>query len=660
MNNYKTYLDVIRHRAFADETAEKGITFIQSASEVNSLSYRQLFDLSLKTLKSFQEKGFKQGDTLVLFLNDNQQFLQAFWACLLGGIVPVPVAVGISDEHRAKLLKIVKRFDNPWLWVDEKSAQLLWRYVDEQDLDGEYRSLKSQTLLCDRFVVSEELADPAELDEDDVAFIQFSSGSTRDPKGVVLTHKNLITTNVAIGERYAYTEADSSLSWMPLTHDMGLIGFHLNMLVFGMSQALMPTDMFSRRPLLWLKKASELGSTVLNSPNFGFKHALKLYDKKSMADDELDLSAVRVISNGAEPISIALCHEFNEKMARHGLSSTAILPSYGLAEAALAVCLWPAGKAFEAVSVKRDNLLAGSPVVFVEPESEGAVSFAVEGKPVRDCQVRIGDSNGHDLGEGVVGEILIKGLNVTSGYYKEEAANANLFTADGFLGTGDLGFLHKGELVVTGRLKDIIFVSGQNYYPHDLENMVLELPDMELGKVVACGARPNDASEDDILVCILYRGDVQEFVGIAQEVKSHINAYAGIEVSHVLPVQRIPKTTSGKVQRRFFVGAYLQGDFDDVIADLNAYSNEVTESDFSSENYDKYQLLIANSCENTLPEKQLGLEDNFFDIGMSSLEMAQIHEQIETAYPGMVDIMDVFDHPSIKALSAFLASKDDS
>jgi acyl-CoA synthetase (AMP-forming)/AMP-acid ligase II len=427
----------------------------------------------------------------------------------------------------------------------------------------------------------------------------------------------------------------------------------LNMIVFGITQHIMATEVFSRRPLLWLQKASEKGATLLSSPNFGYKHYLKMYHSRT--DHNLDLSRVRIIMNGAEPISVALCHEFLDTMAAHGLKRHSIYTCYGLAEAALAVSLPKPGKEFEFVEVDRHSLNLGAKVRYTDANHPDKMRFAIEGPPVEQCAVRIGDASGKNLGADVIGEIQLQGANVTGGYYGDEESNRELFTADGWLHTGDLGFLYQGQVVVTGRLKDIIFVNGQNFYPHDLETIALTSDQLELGKIAALGVRRNDADHDDILICILFRGELAEFLPIARQVKLLINEQAGLEVTHVLPVQRIPKTTSGKVQRRFFAEAYLAGEFAQTIADIQRLSSvpQAHTADVMSEQERRIKLI----CDRLLPDKKIGLHDNFFEIGMSSLELAQIHEQIDELHPGILDIVDLFDHPTIQALAIFLKEK---
>jgi acyl-CoA synthetase (AMP-forming)/AMP-acid ligase II len=653
MNPYKTLNEALHAHARDDLT----ISFIEGTHNETSFSYRELYRRASQLLHYFQAKGLQPGDELIFFLKNNEKFIEAYWACLLGGIIPVPVAVGISDEHRSKVFRIFRRLKRPHLLTEAKSSDLLQSYARDAGVQDEHAAMLAKTLLLDAIQPTGQAGTEHTPRGQDLAFIQFSSGSTRDPKGVCLTHENLLTTMVDMGNRAQYTERDISLSWMPLTHDLGLIGFHLNMIVFGISQHIMATEVFSRRPLLWLQKAHEKRATLLSSPNFGYKHYLKMYETRG--DHELDLSCVRIIMNGAEPISVALCDEFLDTMAKHGLKRNTIYTCYGLAEAALGVSMPVPGSEFEYLEVDRNHLNPGAKIRRVDASDPGLVRYVIEGPPLDRCSLRIGDDEGGDLGEETVGEIQIKGPNVTSGYYNDEAANRELHTADGWVKTGDLGFLYRGQVVVTGRQKDIIFANGQNFYPHDLEAIALGCAGLELGKVAALGVRQNDADHDEILVCVVHRGDLKEFLPLARQIRLLINEQTGLDVTHVVPVQRIPKTTSGKVQRRFLADSYLSGEFDDIIGEMLQLAATSTVVEARVE-ISEYEHRIQFICDRLLPEKKMGPQDNFFEVGMSSLELAQIHEQIDALYPGVLDITDLFDHPTMETLAEFLRHKIES
>lgn len=634
---------------------DRTITFIEGKHDQTILSYTALYDKATMLLFDYQETGIKAGDQMIILHKDNQTFVVAFWACILGGIIPVPVAVGISDEHRAKLFRIFNKLTKPHLYTSQENLERLQRYAEQHNLHESIAIVRSKTVLADLMEVHEHRGQLHKPQPDDTGFIQFSSGSTSEPKGVVLTHRNIMTNlnAIAIGANYAAT--DISLSWMPLTHDMGLLGFHLNMIAVGMSQCLMSTDLFSRRPLLWMEKVSELKATVTCSPNFGYKHYLKSFGDKR--PENLDLAHVRVIYNGAEPISVELCEQFLSTLAPYHLKRESMFTVYGLAEATLAVAFPPVGIPYRAIYVDRHAIRLGDKVRQESEEHAAALSFAIEGRAVHDMQIKITDENNRALPAMAVGLVQIKGPSVTAGYYLDEEANRGALTGDGWLNTGDLGFLTEGdELVITGRYKDIIFANGLNYYPHDIEAVALQLPELELGKVVAYGVRREQSDTDELLVFILFRADLADFSGIARDVARHINTQTGLEVSHVIPVQRIPKTTSGKLQRRLLGDAYLNGEYDEVLKQIQAIIN-AAHTDKSAIGSSTAQK-IMQICHEVVKDKKLAIDDNFFEVGISSLTLTEIHQRLDELYPGQIDVTDMFEHQTINDLAKFIESKN--
>lgn len=630
------------------------ITFIEGKQDLRVLSYADLYERAMMQLYDLQEAGLRAGDHLIILHKDNQTFVQIFWACLFGGIIPVPVAVGISDEHRGKLFRIFNKLERPHLFTNQDTLDRLSHFAEHTHLHESLQVVKSKTVIADLLEDHEYRGSAHAPNAEDTAFIQFSSGSTSEPKGVVLTHSNIMSNINAINIGTNYTKADISLSWMPLTHDMGLLGFHLNMLALGISQCLMPTDLFSRRPLLWLDMVSELKATVTCSPNFGYKHYLKALRNKS--PEGIDLSHVRVIYNGAEPISIDLCDQFLDTLAGVGLSKGSMFTVYGLAEATLAVAFPKPGEPYHAVYLDRHAMLMGDEVKFVAADHADAVVYAVEGQPVTDMQIKITDEVNATLPANCIGLVQIKGPSVTTGYYLDDEANKQALTGDGWLNTGDLGFLtDHNELVITGREKDIIFSNGLNYYPHDIEAVALQLQELELGKVVAYGVRQYGDDADQLLIFILFRGELSDFTGIVRDVTRHINEQTGLEVKHVIPVQRIPKTTSGKLQRRMLGDAYLNGEYDEALQQIKQLIDARKSEDTGGLSATEFKLKVIFDAAET--DKTVGIHDNFFETGISSLTLTEIHQQLDETYPGLIDVTDLFEYQTIAELARFIDEK---
>ena len=623
---------------------DREIRFIDGDKDESTLSFAELWKNAVALLGTLQNRGMTAGDELVIFTKSNQMFVTAFWAAVLGGIVPVPVAVGISDEHRLKLFRILSQLQRGTLYTEHTLHKRLMDYARPRDFGDIMRKLESRSIIDEEVGGGQEgeVFDPA---PEDTAFIQYSSGSTSDPKGVCLTHYNLATNIRAIIEGTAWNADDQSLSWMPLTHDMGLIGFHLSVLATGMNHAVMDTSVFVRRPLLWMSKASELKATQLCSPNFGYKHFLKLFERKGL--DNLDLSAVRLILNGAEPISWDLCEEFLNALAPFGLQRTTMFPVYGLAEATVAVTISKPGQEYDRIIVDRHDLRVGSPYKTLDAGDADAVSFIKVGAAVRDCEIRITDDEDKVLDDELIGNIQVKGASVTKGLYGDDAAE--LFTADHWLRTGDCGAIVDGELAITGRAKDIIIVNGQNYYPHDIEEIVARVDGLDLGKVVVCGVAPARSQTEELLVFLLYRQDVESFKGLASAVRDIVGEHAALEVDHVIPVTRIPKTTSGKVQRVKLAAAYLDGQFAEEVAALSSGPDTADELD-----EDPLVRELELICREFSKERKIGPDDNLFEVGVSSLTLTEIVLAVDERYPGKVDISDLFDYPTIRELANFI------
>jgi acyl carrier protein len=294
-------------------------------------------------------------------------------------------------------------------------------------------------------------------------------------------------------------------------------------------------------------------------------------------------------------------------------------------------------------------------VELVPASDRHAVKLVSEGKAIPYCRVRIADDADRELPEDRIGHVHMTGDNVTRGYYEDPEANAAAFTADGWLRTGDLGLVHGGELYVSGRAKEIIFVNGQNYYPHDLEAIAQRLPGLELGKVVAAGVRARGAEIEQLVVFVLHRGAVAAFLPTAREVARLINEQTGLEVAEVVPVKRIPKTTSGKIQRHLLEEAYADGEFDAELAELAALRETARGPESGALN--RIEEKLKGICDVALAGKRIGIHDNLFEVGASSLKLIEIHEQIDREYPGQVDLTELFDFPTIAELARHLQSK---
>ncbi|MFZ1906962.1 MAG: non-ribosomal peptide synthetase [Steroidobacteraceae bacterium] len=649
MPTFATLTELIEH----NRTTAGRITYLEGENDAREVSFAELHQRAVGILHHLQRMGARRGDKLILFLASNEQFIDAFWAAILGGIVPVPVALGISNEQRMKLLRIARRLGRAFLYTERRSLERIGTLAAEVGETELFAGLRARAFLVDDLDDISRAGSIQRANPDDVAFIQFSSGSTAEPKGVVLTHANIVANARGASEAAGFTAQDVSLSWMPLTHDMGLIGFHLVMFANRIHAHLMPTELFVRRPLLWLQLAARVHATILCSPNFGYKHYLKVLGDRNV--EALDLSAVRLIFNGAEPISAELCEEFLARLAPARLAGHAMYPVYGLAEASLAVSFPPPGAPLRTLSLDRHRMHPGDPVETVAAGTADALRLISEGQAIPYCRVRIADEDDRELPAERIGHVHISGDNVTRGYFEDPQANAAAFTADGWLRTGDLGLMHGGDLYISGRAKEIIFVNGQNYYPHDLEAIAQRAPGLELGKVVAAGVRAAGAQTEQLVVFVLHRGGIPEFLPLAAQVTRLINEQTGLEVAEVVPVKRIPKTTSGKIQRHLLEESYADGEFAAELAELAAL--RAAQRGPESGSRSDIETRLKSICDLVLAGKRIDIHDNLFEVGASSLKLIEIHEHIDREYPGKVDLTELFDFPTIAELAQHLQAK---
>ena len=636
LKKYQTLNDL-----FVDQVEKEGyIRFINRKSEEEEISFSEFGKNIKKCLGLFQNLGFKSNDEIVINTKSNIKFLECFWAAILGGMIPVPVAVGVGEEHRKKLFKVLLQLKNPKLITDDDVHSRLISLLQTKDKYFSLTDIVSQSIVDIEFQKSGQIN---ENEPEDVAFIQYSSGSTSDPKGIVLTHKNLTTNIYAIAEGLDLCDDDVGMNWMPMTHDMGLIGTHMTLFSYGLSQIIMDTELFIRKPLLWLVKTSEARASILTSPNFGYKHLLRAHKRKKIKD--IDLSCVRLLINGAESISVALCKEFLDEMSAFELKEESMFPVYGLAEATLGVSFPKTGEKFRYINLDREALKNNSTCEESDDE-KNSIPYVMHGKALRDCEYKIVDDAGKSLAEKIIGNIKIRGENVTKEIYRNENATNEIIDSDGWLSTGDCGAVIDNNLIITGRKKEIIIINGQNYYPNDIENIIVQGGNFDLGKIVACGAINKSTQNDQLLVFVLYKSDLNVFKSIAEEIRRIVVQQLNLEIDHVIPIKKIPKTTSGKIQRIKLSLDYQDGMFSDYLIDKQTNTKTINKDDVLNA-----LLEISNQYSKEFIIKE---NDNLFDVGISSLTLTEIMMAIEEIYPETIDLDTAFENPTLKQISQII------
>lgn len=622
------------------EEEKRGIYFIRNEKQEEFLSYGKLFRLAWQQKEKMKQAGLEKGTEVILQYEDNRSFVIAFWACILGKMVPVPQAVHREKESMEHILKIYQKLNNPIISTIAARRKEITQYAKEQNIEeiDFFELVESK----DDNKFSKRIDDvDMTVKEEETAFIQFSSGSTGKPKGVVVSHKNLMENFIGMIADSQIKEDDSMLSWMPICHNLGLIVSHLLGLVCNLDNYLMSTDLFIYQPYLWMEKISEHKVTLTCSPNFGYRYYLRGIMNRDCSG--LDLSHLRIILNGAEPISLKACNTFLEMMKPYGLKENVFQTGYGLAEATVSVTSTAVGKPLESVRISGEDQGIGKPVCFVEEENGFVVELVKVGYPHYNVNVQIADENGNPLEEDYFGEIQINGSIVTSGYYDGMQQGDQITVKDGWLSTGDIGFLHKGQLVISGRKKDIIFVNGKNYYCQDLEGIIREeYPNCECA---ICGIYKEEA-ERDLLVLFLVKGE-QTFIELRKfgdVVRKRITRRTGLVIDKVVLVNEIPKTSSGKIQRFQLKEYFRKGQYYDLY-----------------HQYTRAQVvdMIQEQVKRILGFTMDDLDESLVEAGMNSMKAASFHKLMSQVFEVDLPVSVVYDYPSVHKIADFILGEHD-
>jgi len=544
-----------------DAAARSGGGFgylVEDGRSHSQQSYAQLLDEALRVAGGLRDAGLEPGETVALIVPEAREFLTAFLGAACAGLVPAPLYPPVRlDQFEAYL-----RQTTPAVRVSRAAAVVttvqLRRVLGA--LQAEVGTVRA-VLAIEKLPASRHGA-LAPVGLDAVALLQFTSGSTSDPKGVVVTHRNLAENVTAIAGPHGLglTQADRGMSWLPLFHDMGLVGMALTVLYAGCWTDFLSPLAFLKRPATWLKAISRARATVSFAPNFAYDLCVRRVQPREMAD--LDLSCWRIAGCGAEPVRAETLAAFARKFADVGFREEAFLPCYGMAEHTLAVTFPPVGRAPRVDAIRAADLSSARLALPHVNGDAARVELVSCGRPFPGHELRIADAKGRSLPERHVGQILLKGPSVFRGYLDREALSRETL-AGGWLHSGDLGYLADGELYVCGRVKDSIIVNGRNFYPQDLEQAAADVADVKKGRVVAFGTRSGDGRERVVMVVEAVSAVPSD--DLADRVRGRVVESTGVLVDEVVVAPRgtISKTTSGKLQRvrvrqRYEEGTLLQ------------------------------------------------------------------------------------------------------
>ena len=540
---------------------DRGFTFVNGKGPGADLvlSFHELGIEIRRRAAHLRALGLHKGDRVALVVPDGPDFIPLFLGALWAGIVPVPLypplSLGKLDAFMESLVGILRIAEPRVLATDARVAKVLWGAV------GRIPSIEKMVEVKDLALPAPAGAsdERAPIDDPDLAFLQFTSGSTAAPKGVMVTHGNLKANCNAIlydGIQAKTPCDDVAVSWLPLYHDMGLIGCVLCPLVAKMPAAYIPTLAFIKNATLWLETIHKHRASLTFAPNFAYALVTKRAKPEQIA--RWDLSRMRAFGCGAEPINPDVMRAFVQAFAPAGVRSEALLPAYGMAEATLAMAFLGIR---EPLRTDRIDASAYHGEQKAKPISNGANALEVVccGRPFPKHELSIQDETGCKLADREVGEICFRGPSVAAGYFRNEEATraAGMGTNGGWLRTGDLGYMVDGEIYVSGRLKDILIVNGRNYYPQAIEWLLDDLPGLRKGSTVVF-SRPGKSSEEVVVVTETRERDLEALRKAVVAKVSDEMQLAVADVAFIAP-GALPKTSSGKLQRSKARQLYLAG-----------------------------------------------------------------------------------------------------
>lgn len=616
---------------------------------------------------ALQRRGYRPGDIIIFVIDSTRMFVPMFWGCIVAGVVPAPLAAPLAaglDTMEADKIRNVAASLGCSVVFDSREAKLA----------GTMRAILGDN--GDRLVFADEILADARLspsdpdlpliDGDTIAILQFSSGSSGEPKGVMLSHTNLLS-NIGAQVRFMQVRPqDILVTWMPYFHDFGLFWGHIAALGAGMTQVRIDHNHFARRPALWLDKLHEHGATLTNTTPTALDHLLGYLElRRQKGAGPWNLSRLRCIMIGAEMVQPRSCRKLVERLSGNGLKQNIFVAGYGLTETTMGATATTPEAPLKTAILDREALVQRGEVKPVDAGSPNAAEFAAVGRTDEAYGLRIVDGEGWPVGLNRIGTVEIAGDHVTCGYYRNSAATAEVLK-DGWFNSGDLGFFDEdGDLYITGRLKEIIIVNGHNHYPYDIEQMVWKAaPEtLECFRFVGVSGfyNPATAKDEIALFIVPMRGDEEKRRALIGRVCASVNELAGFPVDHVVLIagKDVPRTSSGKLMRRVLRDRFLKGDFDSGIVDL-ARSSGPTPPDAVKRDRASIEALARRIWSDTLgvSSDTLQAASSFFELGGNSIKASLLHLRLEEALRFRLEPNFTYLYPSLEKQIDTLAARD--
>lgn len=521
---------------------------------VRPYPYRELRDDAVQTAYRLIAAGVKPGDRIALIAETGAEFAALFFGTIYAGAWPVPLPLPTSfggrDSYVGQLVVQLSSCDPTMLFFPPEIAAMAVEAAEQQNVAPlDWTGFAARPA---------PVTDLPEQKSDETCYLQYSSGSTRFPHGVAVTHAALLNNLAAHSHGMEVRDSDRCVSWLPWYHDMGLVGCLLSPVANQVSVDYLKTEDFARRPLAWLDLISRNeGTTLSYSPTFGYDICARRVSSQTHVADRFDLSRWRVAGNGADMIRPDVMQSFVDAFADAGFKASAFLPSYGLAEATLAVSIMPPGEGI-VVELVEETELSGAANDAGRPTRYRAIVNC--GRAARDMVIEVRDELGNVLPDQTVGKVWCSGPSLMTGYFRDPEASAACLV-DGWLDTGDMGYLSDGYIYIVGRAKDMIIINGKNHWPQDIEWAVEQLPGFKSGDIAAFAITAPGGEETPAVLVQCRTSDEAERIALRETIRERVRAITGMNcLIELIPPRTLPRTSSGKLSRSKARAQYLAGE----------------------------------------------------------------------------------------------------
>jgi acyl transferase domain-containing protein/acyl-CoA synthetase (AMP-forming)/AMP-acid ligase II/NADP-dependent 3-hydroxy acid dehydrogenase YdfG/acyl carrier protein len=636
----KDYFDITECMKNAAKT-DRGITIVLSETEEKYLSYQDIWTKSYGMYRCLTECGVEKQDGVVVYCSNLENIIYSLWACAIGGFVAMPVAY---DTKRIFDNEFAVNLHNPYIIIDQP--------IQNEDV---FRGVFDITKLQIPSLHFTDTCSQMEYSEEDLICVQFSSGSTGLSKGIPITRMNLCANLSDEIECFQINEKDIVVNWEPLTHSGGLIIFHYMAIIAGIPQYLMPPEVYIKNPLLWLAVIHKTRATITGSVPFALKHFMNIYE--NLQDNcKWDLSCLKVMTLGAEHVGAGLYKQFTEMMKKYNFKPSAIITTYGLSEATCLVAYGINDGTLELYTLASREFRYGGEVI----KSFGnglKQEYILYSTIANSTEVKIVDEEGKQLPNGTVGNICMKGPSIIKGYFTKQGVLTDNHFRDGWFDTGDLGFLIDGrQLGITGRVKDIVVIGGENFECSALENTIKSGIENRLIKdVIVCNLVDKSGIEciGAFVLCSEYRDNkefIKEFTLCSNLIREKIYEEYRIYINNIIPINEIPRTGSGKVKRMELVVKYNNGDFEKIMKKIDPAITK--ESDMPDVRAIALKLVQIIS-----DEFHINITDfdrSFQEYGIVSINIPTFIAKINELFKVDLKATCVFSYPNISSLSEYI------